>query len=88
MMFRILSAAAVIVAVLFGQPSAAQAVPNPYRHCSAPVAGYLIRDTDHVSPDWHGAKFFPADGTWNFTAGQFIGWGGTYEIVACKEAHR
>jgi opacity protein-like surface antigen len=87
MMFRILAAAAV-VAALFGLPAAAQAAPDPYRHCSPPIAGYLIRDTDHASPDWRGAEFFPADGTWNFTAGQFVGWGGTYEIVACKEARR
>jgi hypothetical protein len=87
MMFRFLPAAAVMVAILFGLPAAAQAAPRQslVRHyqcakqVTPPVGGFLIRDTSHKRK----GLFYRSNGS--LTAGLFVGMGGDWvTVMQCK----
>jgi hypothetical protein len=87
MMFRVLSATAVVVTVLFGLPAAAQAAPGQslVRHyqcakqVTPPVGGFLIRDTSHQRK----GLFYRSNGS--LTPSYFKGWGGDWvTVMQCK----
>jgi hypothetical protein len=82
-----LAAGALSAAVLFGLPTAAQAAPpNIYKHCTAPIVGYLIVDVK-APYRWHGAKLVLVK-DWNITADEQVQRGGDLMVVKCIPVER